>query len=149
MAPEQVSGDPVGPAADVWALGVVLYECLTGRTPFCADSAGETMRLVRSAEPIPPRRLRPGVPLDLDAICMKCLRKDPAQRYGGARDLAQDLRCFLSRKPVGARPARRWDRAWQWARGRPTKAVLWAFALGLALGGIAQAAALLLSRLAG
>src|SRR5205823_1872679 len=84
MAPEQAAGDParVGPAADVWALGAIFYECLTGRPPFRAATAYETFDLVRLADPVPPRRLQPSTRRDLEVICLKCLEKDPAQRYG-------------------------------------------------------------------
>src|SRR5262249_33679923 len=90
MAPEQVAADtqPIGPGADVYALGAILYEMLTGRPPFRGTSTLETFTLIRSAEPVPPKRLQPGVPRDLETICLKCLEKAPDKRYGSANDLA-------------------------------------------------------------
>src|SRR5207248_872647 len=96
MSPEQASGQPdCGPACDVWALGATLYELLTGRPPFRAATARETLRLILEADPVPPTQLQPSVPRDLETICLKCLEKEPARRYPGARELSQDLRRFL------------------------------------------------------
>src|SRR5206468_6814033 len=94
MAPEQASGDNkhVGPAADVWALGAILYECLTGRPPFLAPSSIETLRQVLSEEVVPPARFQPQLPRDLDTICLKCLEKEPSRRYASAAALADDCR---------------------------------------------------------
>ncbi|MFO0846017.1 MAG: serine/threonine-protein kinase [Gemmataceae bacterium] len=123
MAPEQATGDPdAGPLVDVWALGATLYELLTGRPPFRAASARETMRLIVDADPVPPTQLQPTVPRDLETICLKCLEKEPDRRYSGARELAQDLRRFLDGEPIHARRVGPVERLRKWARRRPYRA---------------------------
>lgn len=142
MAPEQASGknEDVGPAADVYALGAILYEALTGRPPFHAASLLETLEQVRSSEPVPPSRLQPGTPRDLQTICLKCLAKEPGKRYASAEELAFDLGRFLRREPILARPVSRLERTIKWAKRRPALAVLFAVTtlagLGLITGGV-------------
>jgi formylglycine-generating enzyme required for sulfatase activity/tRNA A-37 threonylcarbamoyl transferase component Bud32 len=125
MAPEQAAGlvRDTGPAADVYALGALLYECLTGRPPF-EGPQHVVLASVLNDEPLPPSRLAPVVPRDLETICLKCLSKDPARRYASAEELADDLRRFQAGEPVRARPVGRVERALKWARRRPALAAL-------------------------
>src|SRR5262249_21718734 len=107
MAPEQAEGkmSRVGPPSDVYALGAILYQMLTGRPPFKAASMWETLEQVCTQKPVPPERIQPGMPRDLERICLQCLEKQPSQRYLTAAALAEDLGRFLEGEPVQARPA--------------------------------------------
>lgn len=148
MAPEQARGTrtgsaDVGPAVDVYALGAIIYEVVTGRAPFRAATAWDTIQQVLNEEPVPPRRLQSTVPRDLDTICLKCLEKDPARRYASAEALADDLKRFLAGEPVRARPARMADRLVKWVRRRKAVAgllVLGVVAVLLAIGGVVNLA---------
>ena len=125
MAPEQADGHAhaIGPSADIYSLGAILYEVLTGRPPLQGDSAIETLVLVRTRDPLPPSRLRPRLPRDLETICLKCLEKSPQARYPNAGDLADDLRRYLAALPILARPASMWEHAIKWVRRHPVQAV--------------------------
>jgi serine/threonine-protein kinase len=138
MAPEQATGvlAAVGPAADIYALGAILYAALTGRPPFAAESTVATLMKVCHEEPPPPSRLRAGVPRDLERICLKCLAKSPDARYASAADLAADLNRYLRGEPVTARPVGAAVRVWKWTRRHPTWAALAAVGLLVLAGGL-------------
>jgi eukaryotic-like serine/threonine-protein kinase len=124
MAPEQAVGGRVGPAADVYALGSILYECLTGRPPFTGDTALEIMAKVHDAKVPPLSSPSRPVPRDLTTVCLRCLEKSPAARYSSAQALAEDLSRYLTGEPVRARPVGPLLRAAKWARRRPAIAAL-------------------------
>jgi eukaryotic-like serine/threonine-protein kinase len=147
MAPEQATGHSrqVGRQADVYALGVILYELLTGRPPFQSDSMLETLEQVRTHEPVPPRRLRPRLPRDLETVCLKCLQKEPRERYQSTAELGEELRRFLRGEPIRARPVSALNRAVRWCRRNPALAAASSMAamgvlaaLGLSIGWAVQ-----------
>ena len=142
MAPEQAAGESrsVGPPADIHALGAILYEMLTGRPPFLGENVVETMNQVRTLDPVPPTRIQPKTPMDLETVCLKCLQKEIHKRYVTAGDLADDLRRFLHGEPIAARPVPVWEKSWKWAKRRPAQAALIAMSVVVlivaAIGGV-------------
>jgi WD40 repeat protein/tRNA A-37 threonylcarbamoyl transferase component Bud32 len=139
MAPEQASGKTkqAGPMVDTYAIGATLYELLTGRPPFRGTTPLETMEQVRAIEPVPPSRLVPKLPRDIETICLKCLQKEPGKRYESALALAEDLRRFQAGDPILARRIGGAERVWRWCRRNPLVAALaGAVAAALILGTI-------------
>jgi hypothetical protein len=138
MAPEQaeVRAHGLTAATDIWGLGAILYELLTGRPPFRADTARDTVSLVLQGQVRPPRRWQPLLPLDLQAIVLRCLKRDPAERYPTARALADDLSRFVEGRPVQARPLNAMQRVSRWARREPKLAATGLVAFAILLVGL-------------
>jgi eukaryotic-like serine/threonine-protein kinase len=126
LAPEQAAGKnrQVGPPTDIYALGAILYELLTGRPPFRGETPLDTVLQVMADEPVPPSRLRAKLPRDLETICLKCLQKDPRKRYASAADLADDLHRFLNGQVIAARPVGRWEWAFKWMNRHPAATLM-------------------------
>ncbi|MCY3017517.1 MAG: protein kinase [Planctomycetota bacterium] len=126
MPPEQAEGrvKDVGPRSDVYSMGAILYEMLTGRVPFTGENAMQVLRATCHDDPVPPRRITPDVPRDLETVCLKCLEKELAKRYASAQALADDLARWLNGEPVAARPASPTERLAKWVRRRPAAAAL-------------------------
>ncbi|MGP0063331.1 MAG: WD40 repeat domain-containing serine/threonine protein kinase [Isosphaeraceae bacterium] len=139
MAPEQAGGytKQAGPSADIYAMGAVLYELLTGRPPFRGATLLETIEQVKTSEPVPPSRLVPKLPYDIETICLKCLEKDPEKRYEKAQALAEDLKRFKADEPILARPIGRAERTWRWClRNRLVAGLAGGIAVAMLLGTI-------------
>ncbi|HQR09415.1 MAG TPA: protein kinase [Gemmatales bacterium] len=140
MAPEQAdSKKMIGPSADVYALGAILYECLTGRPPFKASTPLDTVLQVVNTEPVSVRKSQPKTPRDLETICLKCLQKEPGKRYGSAAALGDDLRRFLNHEPILAHPVGRVEKMWRWCRRHPAVAGMAAGIVVLILIGVVVA----------
>ena len=140
LPPEQAAPEQYGPVSrrsDVYGLGAILYECLTGRAPFQAETIQEAVNLMLNTEPVAPRLLNPQVPRDLETICLKCLEKEPARRYETALELEQELARFAQSRPILARPLGRLEKLLRWARRNPTAALGLSFGALCFLGGFA------------
>lgn len=135
MPPEQAAGKvrEISPASDVYALGAILYQALTGKPPFRADNPVETMRQVVENEPVAPRVLNGAVPRDLETICLKCLEKEPRRRYATALELVEELGRFLRDEPIRVRPASRVEKGWRWCRRNRAQAAAIGLLLALAV----------------
>jgi tetratricopeptide (TPR) repeat protein len=141
MAPEQAAGKikEMGVWTDVYSLGAILYELLTGRPPFKGKTFLDTLELVRTQDPVPPRHFKPNTARDLEVICLKCLEKEPAKRYASADALAEDLRRYLAGEPIVARRTTVWERAVKWGRRRPALVALIGLAVFTLVGLVAGA----------
>lgn len=148
MAPEQASGivKQFTPATDVYAIGTILYECLTGRPPFQTPNPMQTVMMVLTEDPVSPRKLQPKIPVDLETICLKCLQKKPAKRYPSAAELADDIQRFINNEPIRARQTPLWEQSWKWVRRHPTYTAL-AVMMLLLICGIAFGTSLHVQRL--
>jgi len=135
MPPEQASADAeaMGPASDVYSLGAILYELVTGRPPFKAQTPLDTLLQVLGEEPVAPHSLNGSVPADLETIILKCLEKDPRRRYQSAQELVDELERYLAGEPIQARPLGQWERTWRWCRRKPALAGLYGTAAVLLL----------------
>jgi formylglycine-generating enzyme required for sulfatase activity/tRNA A-37 threonylcarbamoyl transferase component Bud32 len=136
MSPEQAAGRvrEVGTPTDVYALGAILFELLSGRPPFLGDTAMATIQQVLTRDPDRPRGIDPAIPRDLETICLKCLEKDSKKRYGTAAELEADLRAFLDGRPIAARPVGNLERAWKWTKRHPGRAGTMAAGVVLTVG---------------